>query len=43
MNREDSIKIDLKEGMRGHGLDLSGSEQGPMAAPCKHGNDFLIT
>jgi len=42
MNQEDSIKMDLKEGLGGHGLDLSGSEWGPMAAPCKHGNVFLI-
>jgi hypothetical protein len=38
---DDNIKIDLRENkMEWYRLDLSGSDQGPDAGSCEHGNDW---
>jgi hypothetical protein len=36
---EDNIKMDLQDVGWGHGLDVSGSEQGQVVGSCKHGNE----
>jgi hypothetical protein len=36
---EDNIKTNLREVEGGHGLDLYGSEQGPVACSCKCSNE----